>query len=115
MAQKFQKISKLLERRAAGLYCPFGGFYIDPTHGVDRAIISHGHADHARPGQGHVLASKHTLEICQIRYGASRFASHVQPLGYHKTLKVGDVKVTFAPAGHILGSAQILIEGWESE
>jgi putative mRNA 3-end processing factor len=94
---------------AAGLYCEPAGVYIDPARAVDRALITHGHGDHARPGHGAVLATPETIAIMQVRYGsasAGRFES-VSP-GQRQSL--GGVGVTFVPAGHILGSAQIVLE-----
>ena len=100
----------LLHPSPKGLYCPPGDFYLDPVRGaVDRAIISHGHADHARAGHTHVLAHPHTLAIMAARYGAD-FAGSVQALNYGERVEINGVSVSFAPAGHILGSAQIVVE-----
>lgn len=94
---------------AAGLYCAPGDFYIDPHAPVDRAIVTHGHSDHARPGHAAVLATPETLAVMRVRLGAG--AGHSQdPLRYGDTRRIGDVTVTLLPAGHILGSAQVLIE-----
>ena len=92
-----------------GLYCAAGDFYIDPPRPVDRALITHGHSDHARAGHTHVLATAETLAIMRVRYGAE-FAgtSEIAPLG--QGLNVNGVSVRFVPGGHILGSAQIVIE-----
>lgn len=87
-----------------GLYCPPGDFYIDPPRPVPRALITHGHADHARAGHGAVLATRDTLDIMAIRYGAEH-APQTQEAGGAVTL--GEVSVSFHPAGHVLGSAQI--------
>ena len=92
-----------------GLYCEPGGFYVDPTAPVDRAVITHGHADHARPGHEAVLATAETLAIMAVRYGDSAGVTR-QSLGYGETLKVGEVEVRLAPAGHVLGSAQAVLE-----
>jgi putative mRNA 3-end processing factor len=92
-----------------GLYCEAGDFYIDPPRPVDRALITHGHSDHARPGHAHVLATPETIAIMKVRYGAAcAGAFQSAHLGEHHT--IGDVTVRFVPAGHILGSAQIVIE-----
>jgi putative mRNA 3-end processing factor len=92
-----------------GLYCRPGGFYIDPHGTVDRAVISHGHSDHARPGHERVLATKETLAVMQARLGSvARLAS--QEAAYGEPVQIGEVTVTLAPAGHVLGSAQILLE-----
>lgn len=90
-----------------GLYCPPGDFWIDPTRAKPRAIVTHGHADHARPGHGAVLATPETLAIMAARFGPDQVRG--QPLGYGERLTVGDVSVMLAPAGHVLGSAQIVI------
>jgi putative mRNA 3-end processing factor len=94
--------------RPEGLYCAAGGFYIDPTRPVERAVITHGHSDHARSGHAHVLATEETLRIMACRYGAASVASS-QPAGYGETIRVGGVDITLHPAGHILGSAQVHI------
>lgn len=92
-----------------GLYCEAGDFYIDPPRPVDRALITHGHADHARSGHAHVLATPETIEIMKVRYGTA-CAGAFQSADYGEHHKIGDVTVRFVPAGHILGSAQIVIE-----
>lgn len=76
---------------------------------VDRAIITHGHADHARAGHDKVLATAQTIEIMKRRYGEN-CANHFQAIDFGEPLQIDDVTITFYPAGHILGSAQILIE-----
>lgn len=109
MARGFQRMTRpsdLLTPRSEGLYCPPGDFYIDPTRPVARALITHAHSDHARPGHGAVLATRQTLDVMAIRLGAD-FAGETQAIGYGKPLAVGGVEVTFHPAGHVLGSAQI--------
>jgi putative mRNA 3-end processing factor len=83
--------------------------YIDPPFPVERALITHGHADHARAGHGHVLATSETIGIIKRRYGADA-ARQYQEIPYGQTLQIGPVAVTYYPAGHILGSAQILLE-----
>ena len=93
-----------------GLYCPLGGFHIDPVRPVERALITHGHADHARSGHGAVLATAETLAIMSVRYGED-FAGSTQIAELGEVMRVGDVEVTFHPAGHVLGSAQIAVEG----
>jgi putative mRNA 3-end processing factor len=102
------KPQDLLCPRPAGLYCPPGDFYIDPTRPVDRAVITHGHADHARAGHGVVTATPETLAIMAERYGEA-FTERRQPLAYGETLTRDGVEVSFAPAGHVLGSAQAII------
>lgn len=93
---------------AAGLYCPPGDFHIDPTRPVSRALITHGHADHARAGHGSVLATSETLKIMAARYGEA-FAGATQTADLGERLAIGEAEVTFHPAGHVLGSAQIAV------
>ncbi|WP_137153156.1 ligase-associated DNA damage response exonuclease [Devosia sp. FKR38] len=83
--------------------------YIDPSVPRERAIITHGHADHARSGHGAVLATPDTIAIMQTRYGAD-CAGRFEPLDFGVPLRIDDVTITLFPAGHILGSAQVLIE-----
>jgi len=92
-----------------GLYCEPGGFFIDPSRPVDRAIVTHGHGDHARAGHGKVAATAETLAIMEVRYGAG-FAREIQALAYGERLTMGDVTIMLEPAGHILGSAQVVLE-----
>ncbi len=98
-----------LRPEAGGLYCVPGDFYIDPHAAVDRAIVTHGHSDHARPGNAAVLATPETIGIMGLRLGEFA-AGRFQPLAYGEALKIGDVTVMLAPAGHILGSAQVAID-----
>ena len=100
---------ELLSPTPAGLCCRPGSFHIDPTRPVERALITHGHSDHARAGHGAVLATPETLDLMRLRYGAD-FAGTVQPVRYGERLRLGGVEVSFHPAGHVLGSAQIRIE-----
>ena len=94
---------------AAGLYCEPGDFYIDPSAPVPRAVITHGHGDHARSGNDRVLATPATLAIMRSRYGELAGGS-LQPLDYGETITSGDVAVRFLPAGHVLGSAQVVLD-----
>lgn len=98
----------LLHPRPEGLYCPPGDFFIDPALPVPRALITHGHSDHARSGHQHVLATRQTLDIMALRYG-SDFAGSTQVAAIGETLNVNGVEVSFRPAGHVLGSAQIKV------
>jgi putative mRNA 3-end processing factor len=100
---------ELLAPTPAGLYCRLGGFHIDPVRPVDKAIITHGHSDHARRGHGAVLATRETLDFMRLRYGAD-FAGTAQAAAYGETLRLGDAGVTLHPAGHVLGSAQVAVE-----
>jgi putative mRNA 3-end processing factor len=101
-------VPPLVHPTPAGLFCPAGDFHIDPVRPVARALITHGHGDHARAGHGSVLATRQTLEIMAVRYGAD-FAGTTQAA--EGRLAIGEVTVSFHPAGHVLGSAQILIGG----
>ncbi len=93
-----------------GLYCPPGDFYIDPVRGgVDRAVVTHGHSDHARAGHGAVLATPETLEAMAVRYGEA-FTQSRQPAPYGATTRIGDVDVRLIPAGHVIGSAQVEVK-----
>jgi len=99
----------LLTLTDAGLYCPRGGFHIDPHLPTPHAVVTHGHADHCRAGSKAILATPETVEIALTRYGETAF-EETQGLTYGEVLRVKDVDVTFFPAGHVLGSAQVLIE-----
>ena len=83
--------------------------HIDPYKPVENAIITHGHADHAKPGHKNVLATKETIEIMKIRYGEN-CAKNFQVLNENEILKIDDITIKFFPAGHILGSVQVLTE-----
>ncbi|HEX4409448.1 MAG TPA: ligase-associated DNA damage response exonuclease [Xanthobacteraceae bacterium] len=93
----------------AGVCCKRGGFHIDPTRPVERALITHAHSDHARAGHGAVLATQETLDMMRLRYGEN-FAGTTQAVRYGDNITVGDVNVSFHPAGHVLGSAQIAVQ-----
>lgn len=103
------RASDLLHPRPEGLYCPAGDFFIDPVRPVARALITHGHADHARSGHQAVMATRETLDIMALRYGAD-FAASTQAARLGETTTLGGVRVSFHPAGHVLGSAQIAVE-----
>ena len=99
----------LLTPTPAGLYCPPADAYIDPVRPVPRALVTHGHSDHARSGHGAVLATADTLAIMAVRYGEA-FAGSTQHAALGEPIQVGPVRFTFRPAGHVLGSAQIAVE-----
>ena len=91
-----------------GLYCKPGDFYIDPAVAVPRAVVTHGHGDHARPGHRAALATPETLaDHAHALRGHARHQQ--QPLKYGESVRIGDVDVELAPAGHILGSAQAVL------
>jgi putative mRNA 3-end processing factor len=98
----------LLCPKPEGLYCAPGDFYIDPVRPVARAVITHGHADHARAGHGAVLATAETLDIMAERYGLE-FAGSAQAAAYGEAVPRDAVEVTLVPAGHVLGSAQAVV------
>ncbi|MGB6535009.1 MAG: ligase-associated DNA damage response exonuclease [Xanthobacteraceae bacterium] len=98
----------LLALTPSGLCCKRAGFHIDPTRPVERALITHAHSDHARAGHGAVLATAETLDLMRLRYGAN-FAGSTQAIGYGETVRLPGASVTFHPAGHVLGSAQIAV------
>ena len=91
------------------LYISAISAYIDPVRPQERAIITHGHADHARSGHGTVLATPDTIAIMKTRYGED-CAGRFEPLEFGVPLAIEEVTITFFPAGHILGSAQVLVE-----
>ena len=92
-----------------GLYCVPGDFFIDPTRRAERAVVTHGHSDHARADNGAVLATAETIAIMRHRLGERAGASH-QALGYGETVQIGEVAVRLVPAGHVLGSAQVVMD-----
>ncbi|MDB5469744.1 MAG: hypothetical protein JWR84_1304, partial [Caulobacter sp.] len=102
------KPEQLLCPTPKGLYCPPGDFYVDPVVPVARAVITHGHADHARSGHGTVLATPATLDIMATRYGED-FAGTRQASPYGQTTGHNGVEIRLVPAGHVLGSAQAVI------
>ena len=103
------RASDLLTLTPLGLYCPAGDFHVDPVRPVARALITHGHSDHARAGHDHVMATRETLAIMAVRYGTD-FCRTTQEAVLGEVVRIGDVLVSFVPAGHVLGSAQIVVE-----
>ncbi len=101
--------SELLIPTPAGLYCPPADIHIDPVRPVARALITHGHSDHARAGHCAVLATRETLAIMALRYGEG-FTGERQEAAPGETVRIGEVAFRFVPAGHVLGSAQIVVE-----
>jgi putative mRNA 3-end processing factor len=102
-------VNRWLYPTKKGLYCEAGDFYIDPASAVNRAIITHGHSDHARPGHDAVLATPETIAVMKVRLGEDS-ASSFEPLKLGTPQCIGGVDVRLAPAGHILGSAQVVLE-----
>ncbi|WP_307279058.1 ligase-associated DNA damage response exonuclease [Labrys wisconsinensis] len=101
--------SDLLVPTPAGLHCPIADVHVDPMRPVARALITHGHSDHARAGHGAVLATRETLAIMAARYGED-FCGTRQVAEPGRPIDLGGVTATFHPAGHVLGSAQIAFE-----
>lgn len=96
----------LVQPTAAGLYCAPGDFYVDPQRPAARALITHAHADHARSGSGRYWAAAPGLGLLRHRLGRD---APLQGVAYGEMLRFGPVRVSFRPAGHVLGSAQIRI------
>jgi putative mRNA 3-end processing factor len=90
-----------------GLYCEAGGFWIDPWRPVERALITHAHADHARAGSGAYLAAEPGRALLERRLGG---AAPIEAVAYGERRRLGGATVSFHPAGHVLGSAQIRVE-----
>jgi putative mRNA 3-end processing factor len=89
-----------------GIFCPEGEFHIDPWRPVDRALITHGHSDHARPGHGRYLCTRQAAPVIRHRLGPVR----LETIAYGETRRIGGVTVSFHPAGHVPGSAQIRVD-----
>ena len=100
----------MLTETAAGLYCPSGDFYIDPWGPVARAVITHAHGDHARPGSTAYMCTSDCAPLLARRLGPS---THIEAHAYGTSITLGSARVSFHPAGHIRGSAQVRIEGAE--
>ena len=97
----------LVVERPQGLYCPAGDFYIDPWQPVDRAVITHAHADHARRGHGHYPATHDSAGVLRARLGDD---IALQTLAYGEAIEHHGVRVSLHPAGHVLGSAQVRLQ-----
>ncbi|WP_375280446.1 ligase-associated DNA damage response exonuclease [Pseudooctadecabacter sp.] len=99
-------MTDLLTFTPNGIYCAIGDFYIDPWRPVDRALITHGHADHSRPGMGHYLATNSAAPVMRHRLGDIS----IDTVAYGETQTRNGVTISFHPAGHVPGSAQIRLE-----
>src|SRR5205823_12478683 len=89
---RFMRAEELLVHTPVGLCCRAGGFHIDPLRPVERALVTHAHSDHARPGHKHVLATAETLDLMRLRYGAD-FAQNAQPIAYGERLGTDGVRL----------------------
>ena len=98
----------MIVETAQGLYCPAGGFHLDPAGPVQRAVITHAHGDHARPGAAAYLCTPQTAALIRRRVGENAVIESLEP---GERRRIGDVTVSLHPAGHMLGSAQARIEG----
>src|SRR5688572_32908606 len=97
----------MLTETAEGLFCTAGRFYIDPWQPVERAVITHAHGDHARPGSASYLCAAPSEGLLKRRLGA---AARIESLPYGRRQTIGDAILSFHPAGHVLGSAQVRLE-----
>jgi putative mRNA 3-end processing factor len=97
----------LLTFTPKGIYCAHADVYLDPTHSVERAIISHAHSDHAKNGSKHYLSSKGSAAPLRLRLGKN---INLETLDYGKKVEINGVSFSFHPAGHVIGSAQIRVE-----
>lgn len=101
--------NKWLKVMPEGLYCAPGDFYIDAMRPVGTDVVTHGHSDHARAGHERVFATQVTTEIMRIRCGED-CAKEINPIPYGEKFQLGQTTLSFEPAGHILGSAQVIID-----
>jgi putative mRNA 3-end processing factor len=97
----------LIEPTPQGLYCAAGGFHVDPWSPVERAVITHAHGDHARPGSGAYLCAARGLPVLRTRLGED---ARIEAASYGETRVLNGVTVSLHPAGHVLGSSQVRIE-----
>lgn len=102
-------LADFLVQRPEGYYCRYGDFFIDPLQPVNRAVVSHAHADHARPGHQRIHCTAPTAAFMQHRY-KRQLVQSFQVHSYHRPFSFNEVQVYFIPAGHMLGSAQVVME-----
>ena len=100
------RLGSWIEPFSEGIYVRPADAWIDPSQPKSRALVTHGHGDHARGGHGAVWATAETLAIMDCRYGAQPG----NPVAYGEVMRLGEVDISFVPAGHVLGSAQIVLE-----
>jgi putative mRNA 3-end processing factor len=101
------RLGSWIEPFPEGIYIRPADAWVDPSEPKARALVTHGHADHARGGHEKVWATPETLSIMDCRYGEQHGAC---PVAYGEVVRIGEVDVSFVPAGHVLGSAQIVLE-----
>jgi putative mRNA 3-end processing factor len=104
------RLGSWIEPHPEGIYVKPADAWVDPSQPKERALVTHGHADHARGGHGTVWATPETLAIMGVRYGPQNGCE----VAYGQSITVGEVDVSFVPAGHVLGSAQIILD-WHGE
>lgn len=102
-------LADFLIQRAEGYYCKYGDFFIDPMLPVRRAVITHAHADHASPGQDTVYCTTPTARFMQYRYRQQAARSFLE-FPFQQPFSTGGVTIRFIPAGHMMGSAQVVME-----
>lgn len=102
-------VNNFLSYTSTGLYCSAGDFYLDPKRPVQTALISHAHGDHATPNSGHVYSTSSTRHLMNVRFKNS-LRSRFHEISFREKFYLNEVGITFFPAGHMLGSAMILME-----
>ena len=100
------RLGSWIEPFPEGIFVKPANAWVDPSQPKERALVTHGHADHARGGHGAVWATPETLAIMDVRYGQQ----NANPVAYGESVRIGEVDVSFVPAGHVLGSAQIILD-----
>lgn len=101
------RVASVLEATDAGLFCRAGGFHVDPASPVPVAVVTHAHSDHARPGSGRYLCAASGAGLLRRRVGPDAV---IEPVPFGQRLELGGAAVSFHPAGHILGSAQVRVD-----
>lgn len=102
-------LADFLIQRTEGYYCKYGDFFIDPVLPVERAVVTHAHADHASPGQATVYCTPPTAGFMRYRYRQQAARAFLET-AYHQPFSIGDVDIRFTPAGHMMGSAQVVMD-----
>ena len=110
LAEPAGSLVAFLSESASGLFCEAGGFHIDPWQPVERALITHAHGDHARPGSAAYLCAAPSEALLRRRLGSD---IRIESIPYGVSMTIGGVRVSFHPAGHVLGSAQIRLDSAE--